>query len=176
MLVCRPLDLTTWATLLNFLVANALEPGCIVTNVGFVDFTPKKQSILEDAIRQVETRLGPGIADSRFVESYAASGGEEIPLFSMTYGDEYRQSIEAVAAETPLLVVNTPLVSPDIRVPRKRPAAFFEALGLTKRFNQSIRGAAVVDLPDFDEHLTYDAVHYTNAGNQLIFEKIQTHL
>jgi hypothetical protein len=176
LLVCRPLELTTWATLLNFLSANTLEPRRIVTNMGFVDFTPKKQPILEDAVRQVEKLLGPGVARSHFVERYVASGGEDIPLYSMTYGDEYRRSIEAVAAARPLLVINSPLVNIDIRVPRHRPRSFFDALEQGNRFNRSIRGAVVIDPPRFDERHTYDAVHYTVAGNELIFEKMREHL
>lgn len=176
LLVCRPLELTTWATLLNFLAANALEPRRIVTNTGFVDFTPKKQSILDDAVAQVEFRFGPGVARSQFVEQYTGSDGEEIPLYSMSYGEEYRRGIESLAAARPLIVVNTPTVSADIRVPRRRPRSFFDALEQGNQFNRSIRGAVVLQPPAFDEHHTYDAVHYTNAGNELIFEQIREQL
>lgn len=176
LLVCRPLELTTWATLLNFLAANQLEPRQVVTNMGFVDFTPKKQSILDDAVRQVETLLGPNAAGAQFVEQHASSGGDDIPLYSMNYGDGYRQVIETLAASRPLLVVNTPAVSRDIRVPRQRPASFFDALEEGNEFNRSIRGATILDPPRFDERHTYDAVHYTDAGNELIYDKIREHL
>jgi hypothetical protein len=176
LLVCRPLELTTWATLLNFIDANRLAPKRILTNMGFVDFTPKKQSILDDAVRQVEVLLGPGAASSRFAEYYAGSNGETIPLFAMTYEDAYRRKVEALAATLSLIVVDTPHVSPEIRVERRRPKAFFDALEETRRFNRSIAGATVVDLPAFGETLTYDAVHYTNAGNDLIFRTLREHL
>jgi hypothetical protein len=176
LLVCRPLDLTTWATLLNFLAANELAPRRIVTNMGFVDFTPKKQSILDDAVRQVDTLLGPGVASSDFCERTRSSSGEDIPLYSMAYGDAYRERIEALAAQRPLLVVNTPPVGRDIRVPRQRPASFFDAVEQGNAFNRSIRGASIVEPPTFDERHTYDAVHYTQAGNEVIFEKIREQL
>ncbi len=176
LLACRPLDLTTWATLLNFLAANELTPRRIVTNMGFVDFTPKKQSILDDAVRQVDTLLGPGVASSHFCERTLSSAGEDIPLYSMTYGDAYHQCIEALAAKCLLLVVNTPPVDRDIRVPRQRPASFFDAVEQGNAFNRSIGGATVVEPPQFDERHTYDAVHYTDAGNEVIFEKIREQL
>jgi hypothetical protein len=176
LLVCRPLELTTWATLLNFLANNALKPRHIVTNMGFVDFTPKKRSILVDAITQVETLLGAGVARSQFVEKYTSSEGGDLDLYSMTYGEEYRHAIESLAALRSLCVINTPPVSADIRVGRRRPRSFFRALDQANAFNRSIDGAVVVDLPPFDERHTYDAVHYTDAGNELVFETIQEHL
>jgi hypothetical protein len=34
----------------------------------------------------------------------------------------------------------------------------------------------VLDFPLFDETCTYDAVHYTARGNELIFEALSRHL
>ena len=73
--VSRPLELTIWATLIGFLAVNKLNPVKIITNMGFVDFTPKKQSILQNAIRQVESVVGRGVADTCFVEDYVSAGG-----------------------------------------------------------------------------------------------------
>lgn len=174
--VCRPLELTTWATLVNFIMLNDLNPGRIVTNMGFVDFTPKKRSILEDAIRQVDFHVGRGVAQSRQVEYATSSRGEEIPLYAMTYEEPFRRQIELAVARQPTLVLNSPLVDPRIRIERARPAAFFAALAESNAFNRSIRGAEVIDLPVFDEALTYDAVHYTSRGNELIFATIEGRL
>lgn len=75
LLVCRPIELTIWASLVGFLTINRLNPAKIITNMGFVDFTPKKQSILQDAVRQVESAVGKGLATACFVEDYVLSGG-----------------------------------------------------------------------------------------------------
>ncbi len=48
--ICRPLNLTTWATLSNFLSINKIYPKSIVTNMGFVDFISKKKKLLDEAI------------------------------------------------------------------------------------------------------------------------------
>jgi|SRR6516165_3124377 hypothetical protein len=173
--VCRPLEMTTWATLFNFLSINALQPRQIITNMGFVDFTPKKQTILADAVQQVEARMGVGLARSQFVEEYLVAGGDKLALYSMSYTASYRQRIEAMIAST-TIVLNTPPVRPDISVPRKRPRSFFSAIELGNAFNRSIGGATVIDLPVFDQAHTYDAVHYTNRGNELIFDRLVEHL
>lgn len=174
--LCRPLELTTWATLINFITLNKLSPGRIVTNMGFVDFTPKKKSILKDAIRQVEFFVGRGVAESYAIQPIASSTDDEIPLYAMAYGGAYRQCIESTVVRQPTVVINSPLVDPEIRIERSRPGAFFLALAESNAFNRSISRAQVVDLPDFDESLTYDAVHYTSSGNDVIFEMVKGYL
>lgn len=174
--ICRPVDLTLWATLFNFLEINDLRPPKIVTNMGFVDFTPKKQSVLDDTVRQVEARMGPGIAESYPVEHYVDTFGEPIQLFSMLFEPAYRRNVRAVLRGSSTIIINTPVVGPDIRVPRRRPSSFFASLNASNEFNKSLGEATVIDLPVFDESLTYDAVHYTDAGNSLIFSKLEQYL
>lgn len=176
LLLCRPLELTTWATLINFITLNKINPSKIVTNMGFVDFTPKKQSILKNASQQVEFFIGKSVAESYAVQNFVSSRGEEIPLYKMSYGSAYRKSIEAVVARQPTVVINTPLVDPTISFERERPRAFFSALVDSNEFNRSIGSVQVVDLPDFDKTLTYDAVHYTSRGNEVIFDKVKDYL
>jgi hypothetical protein len=47
LVIGRPLEITTWLTLYNFLKLNDLRVKKIITNLGFVDFTPKKESIIK---------------------------------------------------------------------------------------------------------------------------------
>jgi hypothetical protein len=173
LLLCRPLELTTWATLVNFMKLNELNPSKIVTNMGFVDFTPKKSAVLKDATQQVEFFVGRGVAKSYALQECVASNGEEVALHSMVYGDAYRRRIEEIVTRQPTVIINTPLVDSTIHIKRARPKAFFSALSDSNAFNHSIGGAHVVDLPSFDETLTYDAVHYTTRGNEMIFEKVK---
>jgi hypothetical protein len=174
--VFRPLELTTWATLFNFLASNTLRPKQIITNMGFVDFTPKKQAILVDVVQQVEARMGAGVARARLVEHYPDERGEPMELYAMSYDGRYREQLQSMIAGIPTIVINTPTVPSEIRVRRRRPRSFFTALELSKEFNRSIRGATVVDLPVFDESYTYDGVHYTNLGNELIFSRVKQFL
>jgi hypothetical protein len=176
LLVCRPVELTTWATLINFMMINTLKPAKIITNMGFVDFTPKKMTILEDAVAQVEFSIGKDVATSVFTEAYISSSGEDIDLYSMSYSDEYKKAIECITNKTPTVIINTPFVSEDVDIDRKRPHAFYVGLAAAKEFNKSIESAQIVDIPNFDELLTYDAVHSTQQGNEVIFEKIKDYL
>lgn len=176
LLICRPLELTIWATLIGFLVLNKLAPAKIITNMGFVDFTPKKLSIVQDAVRQIESVVDQGVAETCFAEDHVSAGAGVMPLYSIRYGETYRRAIEAIAERHQMVILNTPLSIPDIAIERKRPGSFFPAQAESNAFNRSIRGAQVIDLPDFDESLTYDAVHFTRRGNELIFDRIKDHL
>lgn len=175
-MICRPLELTTWATLVNFLAANPIRPRQIVTNMGFVDFTPKKPDILVDAMRQVEARIGRDVATATFVEESTRLNGEVLKLYSMQYSDAYAHTIERLLAAHPTVIINSPPVSPDCVFPRPRPASFFRALRESNEFNRALRGATIVDLPEFDTTLTYDGVHYTEHGNRLIYERVKEYL
>lgn len=99
-----------------------------------------------------------------------------MPLYSMQYEKGYRQPIETIAAQQPLVIINTPLTHPGIAIERKRPSAFFPAQAASNEFNRSINGAEVIDLPEFDETLTYDAVHYTSRGNEVVFDRVKDYL
>lgn len=173
LVICRPLELTTWATLIGFLSVNQLSPTKIITNMGFVDFTPKKLSVLQSTKDQAHAVLGKDVAESFFVEDFILSAGNSVPLYSMRYSGQYRAAIESIAARYLVVVINTPLTSPKIAIERKRPLAFFSAQAESNAFNRSITGVKVIDLPEFDESLTYDAVHYTQRGSEVIFDRVK---
>lgn len=176
LLVCRPLELTIWATLIGFLKLNQLRPAKIITNMGFVDFTPKKLSILQDVALQVNLIVGEDVASSYYVENFLLSGGGVAPLYSLRYKKDYQLSIETISTQYSLIIINTPLTNDEIVIQKKRPRAFFPAQSESNDFNRSITGAVVIDLPEFDERLTYDAVHYTPLGNEMIFDRVKDHL
>ncbi len=173
LMICRPLNLTTWATLCNFLLLNDLRPKKIITNMGFVDFTPKKQSVLEDAIKQVETLIGPNVAAYSFVENYAVSSGTMKPLYAMRYSNAYADKINHALRNCETFVINTPTLSRDIRIERERPKSFFSMIDKSNHFNRSLQVKHVFDFSCFDEDQTYDGVHYTSLGSEMIFREIQ---
>jgi len=173
LLICRPLHLMTWATLVNFLSLNNLRPKQIVTNMGFVDFTPKKQSVLEDSIEQVEAIMGSNIAIPIFAEDYILSNGETEPLFVMEYDSAYADKINYVLNDCSTFVLNTPGLSSDIHIERERPNSFFTMIEKSNHFNRSLMVNHVFDFSGFTEKQTYDGVHYTSLGSEMIFREIQ---
>lgn len=175
LIICRPLELTVYATLINFLNYNQIKPAKIITNLGFVDFTPKKKSILEDIIQQVEFAVGQNIADAVFCENYISSEGV-VPIYYNQYKPEYRQAIEKISAKIPMVIINTPVTDPNIRIERLRPQSFYQCQFMTINFNRLIKHAIVVDMPKISLEHTYDAVHYTDFGNELIFSEVESYI
>lgn len=173
LIMCRPLELTTWVSLYNFIKINNLSPKKIITNMGFVDFTPKKQVILDDVLKQIEALIGPAHARSYIVEDYLASSGEVIPLYCVEYSEAYRRKIMDIIGSTPTIIINTPLLKKDIKIKRQRPHSFYTSLSKTNEFNHSLGASYVVDVSLFDENQTYDGVHYTNEGNEIIFSRLK---
>jgi hypothetical protein len=175
-IICRPLELTTWATVLGFFQLNDVRPAKLVTNVGFVDFTPKKLEILQDAIDQVDAAIGRGGATAVFVEETTRLNGEVIRLYANRYADLYRQRIEALVSVVPTVVINSPPVSPVCVFERSRPPAFYSGLEEGNAFNRRLAGINLIELPVFDDALTYDAVHHTTEGCALVFDRVQPFL
>lgn len=174
LIVCRPLELTTWASLINFLSTNhEIKPKKIITNMGFVDFTPKKLVILEDAVAQIEFGLGKNVVKTVALEKYLSSDGDFIQLYGMQYELPYNQAIELITNDSKVLCLNTPLLKKEIKLQRERPLSFFNKLVETNTFNRTIKNMKTIELPEFNELHTYDGVHYTNLGNNIIFEELK---
>lgn len=172
-MICRPLKLTLWATLVGFLALNKIKISKIITNLGFVDFTPKKKNILKNAIRQIEAVCGKNVAKYFFVENYVSKKGNVIPLFGMSYTSTYQKMVQKLTRKYKIIIINTPPSNPWLQIRRKRPSYFFLAQKKTNAFNRLIKQAQIIELPRFDKALTYDGVHFTNRGNKLIFKKVE---
>jgi len=168
--VARPLELTTWATLYNFVRLNALRPELLITNVGIVDYTPKKYSLCQDMLAQVGYS-GPGGAEIHELEQWVLSSGETETLFTVDYSEAYAERLRGLFASFPVVSVKTPLVEPGIKIERVRPPCFFRQLHKTNQFIDSL-GFRTVELGTFGRELTYDAVHWTPEGNLFAYEQI----
>ena len=176
LLICRPLHMTIWATLVNFMKSSRLNPQKIITNMGFVDFTPKKESLLLDSINQVNYAIGEGNAEPVFKEQYILANGETTDLYTVKYSNKYKVSIEELVSRHSTVVINTPPVRLDIGIDRIRPPSFFDGIQQGNEFNSSISGVKIVNPTLFDESMTYDAVHYTEKGSNTVFNLIRKYL
>lgn len=175
LIVARPLELTTWPTLYNFLGLNRLSPELLITNIGIVDFTPKKYSLCQLMVEQVMFDGEAGVSSILPLETYQLSNGQEEMLFSVDYSEQYKQHLKSFFFNVPILAIKTPAVDPGINIERIRPASFFTQLHKTNKFIDML-GCTSIDLGCFDNRLTYDAVHWTREGNELVFDKIISHL
>lgn len=177
LLVSRPLEITTWMTLYNFMCLNALHPNKIITNMGFVDYTPKKMEIINKSTLQYNCFFSSTQANVDFVECYPSSSGEELELFMQHYPAEFTQSLSALLKDIKMLVFNTPLLVPDYSFERARPVSFFDGVRKGNEFNHMLGGNIhVFDFAGFTNEEIYDAVHYTNKGMELLYRSIRSYL
>lgn len=177
LIVGRPLDITIWLTLYNFLQLNDIRPKKIVTNMGIVDFTPKKRSIIELTLYQYQPYFRGLNETVRYVEEFTNQEGEKMDLFVQEYPDSFLEKLKKKLSNYEVIIIDTPYVSPDIKFQRRRPSSFYKSLELTKMFNSLLdHSAQVMFLPEFRRIETYDAVHYTLKGNEFIFNCLKSKL
>ena len=115
---------------------------------------------------------GPNVASSIYVETINSTEDGRIPIFATQYTSAYRETIQNYLFRQLSVVINTPWIRPDITIERRRPASFFGQIRKAIEFNRSLDAARAIDLPEFDSAMTYDAVHYTDQGNGLIFDRV----
>lgn len=171
--VIRPFEITTWLTLYNFLKLNSLGVEEIITNMGFVDFTPKKKSIIEKSTYQCTLFFSKNDAIIRPLENYIDSNNITIKLYSLSYGDKISTALSNLQLDYSLTILNTPTLRNGFYYERKRPLSFHTGILKSNAFNSQIfSDSNVLDIGEFNEGLTYDGVHYTPEGNEIVFRKL----
>ena len=178
--VSRPKELTTFFTLINFLNNNLLSFRYLITNVGFVDFTPKKEEFMTDILSQAPSENIRSGLSYQVLSSYQLSSGEDASLYTFEYGD-----IEKVIAEELTkrfeytLLVGTMEFSPAIAIQRKRPPEFFTQLNKTNEFIFKIAQAShklhfvqplKYPFSNNGDNMSYDAVHFTPSGHTAMYQ------
>jgi hypothetical protein len=171
----RPLNLTTWATLLNFLKLNNISPECVITNVGFVDFTPKKWSNIQDALYQVEYMSPNSIDGLEDLGEHKDKFSNNI-IYRIKYNDIYRENIQNTIARHKTVIIKTPNFPVNAKIKRARPPSFFDGIEETNKFYDSLKNCEKIELGGFTEKESYDGVHYSNSGNEIIFGKLEKFL
>ncbi len=178
--ITRPMNLTTWVTLQNFLELNDLDFREVITNVGFVDFTPKKESILRELSTQFcrdgFQSMGP---TKQFTETFYNDNGAKIDLYQNEYPSQFLLSCIATASENKFTLINTPSISKKLKFIRKRPKSFFPQIDVGNEFNRAVitgssATSSLLEPGEFNAQETYDGVHYTNAGCLKMFQLFST--
>jgi len=180
--ISRPKNLITFTTLLNFLSSNSnLSFKNLITNVGFVDFTPKKNIFIEDMILQAKTLWSENF-EVEELSSYQMTNGEE-ELYALKYSLGYVEFISEYISNYQFekcIYINTPIISSDIKIERERPIEFFEKIIETNKLIEQIiiksKNSQIIDFSkkfsNNQEKFTYDAVHYTIDGHKIIAEEL----
>lgn len=173
LVVARPLEITIWVTLFNFLKLNKVKPKKIITNMGFVDFTPKKFTIIEETIFQYNAFFSPKDAIVNYKEPFILSSGEKVELFMHTYPLSALNILIPELSKENLIIINTPELILNFQFPRPRPTSFREAVNASNSFNLNhFKKFPIISLKNFGLEHSYDGVHYTVEGNKNILKKL----
>jgi phosphoglycolate phosphatase-like HAD superfamily hydrolase len=182
--ISRPKNTTIFQTLLNFLENNNLKFNNLLSNLGFVDFTPKKYDVVQDMLSQIENKKFITTIKS---ESYKLSSGKHTELYEMIYSDDYIKYIKKYIEDNfkKIFLVNTPLVDKNIKIERIRPNSFFKNLNKTNDFIDILCEEKNIEKVNISNILfekkealkfTNDAVHYTQIGHQKISKIIRENI
>lgn len=175
--ISRPKNLTIFATLLNFLKLNSeLKFKNLITNLGFVDLTPKKQSNIDDMLYQINQFYH---FDGKIIEkeNYELSGGGTESMKVLDYSTEYILYTNSILIEKfeKIFLINTPIISENIKIDRIRPKSFFKQLKKTNELIEKIlildKKYELIDIKSINK--TFDAVHFNRYGHKDVFNLIK---
>lgn len=182
-LAVRPRDCTVFFTLVNFLRLNGLYVKDLVIQVGLVDFTPKKMSVIDDIMAQASPYFdGTGFEIGK-LSRYSLSSGETEYLHSIDMDrPDFIGSVSDCLAErcANVIMLGSNEVTPDIRIDRKRPPEFFPKIKESNEFLRKLSGecpvAKYVDPLDraplgADAYST-DGVHYTAEAHIIVRDRL----
>jgi len=177
LLISRPLEITVWMTLYNFLRMNKIMPKKVITNMGFVDFTPKKKSIINKSLVQYNYYFSQDQAKIEFLEHFRSLDNTILDLYMQDYPKSFTNDIGIAFKKILFLIINTPELAVDYQFPRPRPQTFFKSIEKGNEFNRKLfLKKKVFDFDNFTAYETYDGVHYTDKGNEIIFSSLSPFL
>ncbi|MDQ1327740.1 MAG: hypothetical protein QG641_1023 [Candidatus Poribacteria bacterium] len=176
--VSRPKNLTVFATLYNFLVLNpALTFTNLITNLGFVDCTPKKEAHIQDIQLQINEHVSIELTQV-VQENYLLLNGHYEMLKTLSYNEKYISEIARLLNErfTALYFIATPIITDVMNFERKRPNSFFLQLRKTNELLGRIieklkHPTKLLDVKNATS--TYDGVHFDRIGHEKIFTELK---
>jgi hypothetical protein len=177
LIIGRPLEMTTWMSLYNFIRMNSLFPERIITNMGFVDFTPKKKSLIKKSVDQSNLFFSNQKSIVNFIELFESRKGELLELYDQDYHIGFVDALYDLLVCSQVIIINTPLLYEGYQFMQKRPMSFAKGVIKGNEFNSVFKDIAkIVEFDNFSEKQTYDGVHYTEDGNNTIFSKLKPYL
>jgi len=94
-----------------------------------------------------------------------------------TYAAHFSNALCSLLTNTKVIILNTPKLKEGFVCERERPSSFFIGVEKTNVYNQALPlDAIVLNYLDFTTEETYDGVHYTQKGNDLVFQKLVKYL
>tara|TARA_R110001583_G_scaffold18891_4_gene74696 strand:- start:329 stop:1087 length:759 start_codon:yes stop_codon:yes gene_type:complete len=175
--ISRPKNITVFPTLINFLKCNNITFKKLITNLGFVDCTPKKDIFVRDIELQIKG-FYPNVISLKEFGGYGTSNDENITLFSLEYPKEYVRALanELLCRFQDVVMLTTSNVDINIKFKRDRPSCFYEQLKDTNYLVEelaSLVGSTLLNVNSL-KLKTFDAVHFTREDHQKLFNQMIT--
>lgn len=180
--ISRPKEITIFFTLITFLKSNPIRFNYLITNLGFVDFTPKKLEFMNDIIAQNPFPSNKNEYKFIGLGKYKLNSGDYAELYTFNYGNiEHKIAKELEKRFSYSLLLGCLEFSKDIKIKRDRPAKFFEQLKVSNNFifnvSQSSNYIHYIQPLKYQFNkfslLSYDAVHFTKEGHSNNFNIIK---
>lgn len=173
LIISRPLEMTTWATLINFLKLNQnIKFKYLITNMGFNDFTPKKRGLALNVQKQAAFFLKKK-TKIKYLEKYIDKNNVKINLYNINFGKHFIHNLNSHLPCKKMILINTPPLKKGLKFKtRPRPNSFFKMIKFSIKFNKNIKTLTTINFLTFNDHDTYDGVHYTNLGYIKIFKAL----
>ncbi|MDP5254337.1 MULTISPECIES: hypothetical protein [unclassified Vibrio] len=172
LVISRPKNLTTFSTLINFLELNEISFKGLITNVGFVDCTPKKRTAVNDIKLQLNN-LQISEQEEKVFSSYELNNGNKEQLYSISLDKKAITHIQKVLKKhfSTQLLIKTPIIPKDKEFQRKRPNEFYEQIEETNSLIDNIANGIGAITVDFPRHIleTFDGVHFTDKDHDLVY-------
>jgi hypothetical protein len=170
LIISKPFYLTVIPTLLSFCesVTAIATFGNIITNVGFVDTTPKKKDTLLDLKSQLDYLNIDYVY--QYLCNYILSNGdnEELGTMSITETGILDISNRLSRIDSNFFFINSPIVKYNTPFERNRPKCFFPQIIRSNDLVERIAvqtNSCLVDVSSIGID-TYDGVHYTDTGHK----------
>ena len=177
LLITRPKVMTIFFSLINFLNNhNDIKFKYLITNIGFVDTTPKKNEFINDIFDQ--NPFNNKLTKTALC-NYLLNSGVVSTLYTVSYDSVTCKIAEILSKRfNEIHLIGTFEFSRNIKIERKRPDEFYDQLKQSNKFLTKIQSFSAsinyIDVRPYksmhenETDISYDAVHFTQKGHDLV--------
>ena len=185
LLITRPKEMTVFFSLINFLNNNDdIKFKYLITNIGFVDTTPKKKEFINDIFDQ--NPFNNKLTKTPLC-NYLLNSGLVSILYTVNYDSVTCKIAEILSKRfNEIHLIGTFEFSKNIKIERNRPDEFYDQLKQSNKFLLKIQSHSVsinyidanayISMQENESDISFDAVHFTQKGHDLVMSICLNHI